>query len=54
LTADPDDLIFNFDELDEWRKTFEGKVEEKANISEGMSVWALSVERSTLVPFYLI
>ena len=41
LTADPDDLIFDFDELDEWRKTFEGKVEEKANISEGIGRFGL-------------
>jgi hypothetical protein len=41
LTADPDDLIFDFDELDEWRKTFEGKVEEEANISEGIGRFGL-------------
>jgi hypothetical protein len=41
LAADPDDLIFDFDELDEWRKTFEGKVEEKANISEGIGRFGL-------------
>lgn len=41
LTADPDDLIFDFDELDEWRMTFEGKVEEKANISEGIGRFGL-------------
>jgi hypothetical protein len=41
LTADPDDLIFDFDELDEWRNTFEGKVEEKGNISEGIGRFGL-------------
>lgn len=41
LRADPDDLIFDFDELDEWRKTFEGKVEEKTNISEGIGRFGL-------------
>ena len=36
MSDDPKDLVFDFEVLDEWRQTFEGRVEEQANYSEGI------------------
>jgi hypothetical protein len=35
------ELIFDFAILDEWRETFEGRLEEKANLSEGIGRFGL-------------
>jgi hypothetical protein len=36
LAEDPDDLIFDLEELDEWRQSFEGKLDAKENYSVGI------------------
>ena len=41
LADDPKDLIFDFGVLDEWRQTFEGQLEERANYSEGIGRFGL-------------
>jgi hypothetical protein len=41
LLENPKDLIFDFGVLDEWRETFEGRLEEKANLSEGIGRFGL-------------
>ena len=41
LIDQQDELIYDFEELEEWRRTFEGKVEAKENISEGIGRFGL-------------
>jgi hypothetical protein len=41
MTEDPDDLVFDFEVLDEWRQTFQGRVEQRANYSEGIGRFGL-------------
>jgi hypothetical protein len=41
MAEDPRDVVFDFGVLDEWRRTFEGRMEEKANISEGIGRFGL-------------
>ena len=41
LASDPDDIIFDLDELEEWREFFHGQLEEKAQISEGIGRFGL-------------
>jgi hypothetical protein len=38
---DPDDLCFDFEELDEWRENFQGTIEAKENHSEGIGRFGL-------------
>ncbi len=41
LLENRDELIFDFAILDEWRETFEGRLEEKANLLEGIGRFGL-------------
>jgi hypothetical protein len=41
IAEDPDDIIFDLEVLQEWRQAFEGKVEEKANMLEGIGRFGL-------------
>lgn len=41
LSSDPDDIVYAFDVMEEWREFFQGQVEEKANISEGIGRFGL-------------
>jgi len=41
LVENPNELIFDFTVLDEWRETFEGRLEEKANNLEGIGRFGL-------------
>lgn len=41
LLENPKELIFDFGILDEWRETFEGRLEEKANHSDGIGRFGL-------------
>jgi hypothetical protein len=41
MADDPDDLCFDFEELDEWRLNFEGTVEANENHSEGIGRFGL-------------
>jgi hypothetical protein len=41
LSSDPDDIIYAVDVMEEWREFFQGQVEEKANISEGIGRFGL-------------
>jgi hypothetical protein len=41
LNDDPKELVFDYSVLDEWRETFEGRLEEKANRSEGIGRFGL-------------
>ncbi len=41
LASDPEDVIFDTDVLEEWREFFQGQLEEKANISEGIGRFGL-------------
>lgn len=41
LASDPEDVIFDPDVLEEWRQFFQGQLEEKANISEGIGRFGL-------------
>jgi hypothetical protein len=38
---DPNDLVFDFEVIDEWREAFEGQMEEKANYTEGVGRFGL-------------
>ena len=41
LSENPKDVVFDFAILDEWRETFEGRLEEKADLSEGIGLFGL-------------
>ena len=41
LASDPEDVIFDPDVLEEWRQFFQGQLQEKANISEGIGRFGL-------------
>lgn len=41
LAENPKEVIFDFTVLDEWRETFENRIEEKANLSEGIGRFGL-------------
>jgi hypothetical protein len=41
MSDDPDDLVFDFEVIDEWRQTFEGSMEERAKIYEGIGRFGL-------------
>jgi hypothetical protein len=41
LAIDPEDIIFDPEVLEEWRQFFQGQLEEKANISEGIGRFGL-------------
>ena len=41
LSSDPDDIIYNVPELDEWRQFFQGQMEAQANLSEGIGRFGL-------------
>lgn len=41
LVEEPDEIIFDFEELEEWRRSFEGKVETQANHAEGIGRFGL-------------
>jgi hypothetical protein len=41
MADDPDDLVFDFELIDEWRQTFEGRMEERAKIYEGIGRFGL-------------
>jgi hypothetical protein len=38
---DPKDFVFDFEVLDEWRIAFEGRMEERLNIAEGVGRFGL-------------
>lgn len=38
---DPNDLVFDFEVIDEWREAFQGQMEEKANCTEGVGRFGL-------------
>eukprot|EP00980_Cylindrotheca_fusiformis_P006232 scaffold1334_cov123-Cylindrotheca_fusiformis.AAC.2 len=41
MKEDPDDLVFDFEVIAEWREAFEGRMEEKANYTEGVGRFGL-------------
>ena len=41
LAEDPDDIIFDFEVLKEWKEAFEGRIEEKAHRVEGIGRFGL-------------
>ena len=41
LAENPSELVFDFAILDEWRETFEGRIEEKENMLEGIGRFGL-------------
>ena len=40
-TDEPDDLVYDFEVLDEWREAFTGKIEEEKNIVDGVGRFGL-------------
>jgi hypothetical protein len=41
LSSDPDDVIYNVPELEEWRQFFQGQIEAQTNLSEGIGRFGL-------------